>query len=337
MLTNLRHDRRGCAILAEVRAAGLQGDALPEIIEILDDDTDVFGGRAPGSTLEDAGGPKWLGPAAALALVGLIAYGIASSSSSGASPSAAPITSTTVVSRTTQPAPTSTVAAAPPVPYYSADPPRQYQVQFAQLQDDSGGFYGGDLYQLWATEGAAATAGAWVSIQTWSGGGFGSVQNAYRVIAGDRTIAIMHLPGGQSMAQVAVGPESVMLNSYGRTDDELVQLATSLTVTNGQVGFGDPVLLDGYRLLTTVPPWVAIHGFPREQVNYGYIDDPSRTFSLSVALYPPASDDGTGGPAERAIALRFFFGHTTPFIADGHAAVVGSPAGFSDYAMATWI
>ena len=338
MLTNLGQDGRWCAILAEVRAAGLQCDELPEVIEILDDDTDAFGERARGDTLEDTGGPKWVGPVAVLALVGLIAFGVASSSSSDGTPHAAPVTTTSAVPQTTQPAPTSTLPPEPPVPYYSADPPRQYAVQYAEIQTDPHVFYGGDSYQLWATEGATATSGSWVSIDSWSGGGFGSVWNAYRVLAGDRQIAISHAAAGQSSAQFSTSAGvSVTLGSYGRSDDELVQLAASVTETNGHVEFGDPALLTGLRMLTSVPPGLAIQGVTREQVNYVYTDDPSRTFTIDVSQYPPTSDDGAGGPADREIALRFFFDHLTPFTADGHAAVAGTVPGSSDYVSATWI
>ena len=47
----------------DVKASGLQGEALPEIIEILDDGTDPFGDRATNTTNLDTGGPRWVGPA----------------------------------------------------------------------------------------------------------------------------------------------------------------------------------------------------------------------------------------------------------------------------------
>ena len=42
----------------DVKASGLQGEALPEVIEILDDDTDPFGDRASNTTIVDVGGPS---------------------------------------------------------------------------------------------------------------------------------------------------------------------------------------------------------------------------------------------------------------------------------------
>ena len=40
----------------DVKASGLQGEALPEMIEILDDDTDPFSDRAANTTIVDMGG-----------------------------------------------------------------------------------------------------------------------------------------------------------------------------------------------------------------------------------------------------------------------------------------
>ena len=47
-----------------VRATGLQGDASVEIIDIIDDDINAFGNRAPSTTIHDTGGPRWIGPPA---------------------------------------------------------------------------------------------------------------------------------------------------------------------------------------------------------------------------------------------------------------------------------
>ncbi len=117
----------------EVRATGLQGDPSSEIIEILDDDTDAFGDRAPNHTVNDEGGTKWAGPLAALALIGLIGFGVATSSSSGDEQNVAPVTSHDGVSPTTQPASTTTQPAAPPVPYYAANPPQRVQDRVRRL------------------------------------------------------------------------------------------------------------------------------------------------------------------------------------------------------------
>src|SRR3954451_6906628 len=96
-----------------------EAPGIIEIIEIIEDDNNPFGERAPSHTMEDAGGPRWIGPVAAAALVAIIGYGVATSASSGA-PQVAPAPSTTVPHPTTTiPVPTTTIAPKL-VPYYAA-------------------------------------------------------------------------------------------------------------------------------------------------------------------------------------------------------------------------
>ena len=73
-----------------VRATGLLGDASAEIIEIIDDDIDVFGDRGANTTMHDTGGPRWVGPTAAVALIAIIGYGIATSTSGSGSTAKSP-------------------------------------------------------------------------------------------------------------------------------------------------------------------------------------------------------------------------------------------------------
>src|SRR4051812_10223064 len=180
-------------------------EALPEIIEIIDDDADVFGDRLRSTTLHDAGGPRWIAPAAAAALTLLIGYGVVSSSASNPLPKAAPAPSTTLPAPTSSvPAPTTTEAP-PPVPYYAADPPREFAVadaefgRFSRRQPNT-------TFQLWATEGATGTSGSWFSIETVLS--FGEhlavyLPDAYRVDTDHTPIAISHTRSGTTIAQFA--------------------------------------------------------------------------------------------------------------------------------------
>ena len=56
-----------------------------EIIQLIDDDSDAFGDRRRTATSSDTGGPRWVGPVAAAALVGLIGFGVVTSASTDAS------------------------------------------------------------------------------------------------------------------------------------------------------------------------------------------------------------------------------------------------------------
>ncbi|HSB87542.1 MAG TPA: hypothetical protein VLD86_14620 [Ilumatobacteraceae bacterium] len=324
----------------------MRGEQSPEVIELLELlDTDAFGDGASSHTPRDGGGSRWIAPAAGLALAAIIAYGVATSSSSQGAPEVASPPSTAPKSTPTA-APTSTPTGAPaenvaaeaafPVPYYAAEPPRGYKVQEVGIQlADSGAYYGADGYQLWATNGAAATEGAWFSIQSFRGGTDFHITDAYRVNNERQPIAISHTAGGQSVAQLAVGRmASVTVTSFGRSDDELVRLAESITYEDGRAQVGDQSLLDGYRLTSTVMPWLAIQGVPVERTYYAPVDDLSAGVRIAVGL-PAIVNDGDIA-VDRQTALRFFLIRRTAFTVGGHPAVAGEVVGRRGFSVASW-
>ena len=322
-----------------VRATGLQGDASAEIIEIIDDDADVFGDRAASPTMYDTGGPRWVGPTAAVALLAIIAYGIATSASTSSIPKAAPAPSTTVrpPTTTTPPVPTTEVPK-PLVPYYAADPPRELRVEYAETQPPDENYYGPAFYQLWATDGSSATSGAWFSVETYPTSALSTVFaiDAYRVQTERQSIAISHLPGGQTTAQFTPGRSStVNLTSFGIDDAAVIRLADSIDVARSHVQFTDRPLIADYRLLSTVHPWYAVQGNPAEQVYYSNGNGPSGGFGIIVSPRSASSDGGS--TLERQTAVRFFLDATTEFEVDGHVAVAGEVVGQRDYSVATWI
>jgi hypothetical protein len=321
----------------DVRATGLQGEESSEIIEIIDDDIDAFSGRSPNVTV-DTGGPRWVGPAAAVALVALIGYGVATSASSGA-PKAAPAPSTTTArTTTTQPASTTTLPQ-PLVPYYSADPPREFSVAEAQMYEPDRSFFGPGKYQLWATTGATSSSGSWFSIQTYSGINSGMAPDAYRVETGERSIAVSHSPFGQSVAQFSAPAfGSVAITTFGMSDEDLIRVAGLLLVSRGSISIPDPSLVPGYDLVSSVQPWLAVQGVPIETVIYQSNKTaigPNGFINLSVAPRSPSNQGGS--TLERQTAIRFFLDHTTTFVVDGHVAVAGTVVGQDDYSLASWI
>ncbi len=321
----------------DVRATGLQGEESSEIIEIIDDDVDAFSSRTPNVTVHDTGGPRWAGPAAAVALVALIGYGVATSASSGA-PKAAPAPSTTTPrTTTTQPAPTTTVPP-PLVPYYSADPPREFSVSAADRYDADRSFFGPGKYQLWATTGATSSTGSWFSIETYPGSTM--AVDAYRVETVDRSIGVSHSPSGQSRAQFSsTAAGSVAITSFGMSDEDLIRLAGSVLVSRGSIRLPDPSPVPGYDLVSSVQPWLAVQGVPVETVVYQSNQAapfrPDGVINLSVAPRSPSNQGGS--TLERQTAIRFFLDHTTTFDVDGHVAVAGTVVGQDDYSLASWI
>ncbi len=317
-----------------VRAAGLQGDASSEIIEILDDDTDAFGSRAPGHTKPDSGGPGWIGPVAALALVAVIGYGIATSASSGGLPKAAPAPgTTTVVTRTTVPPPTTIATPQPPVPYYAANPPRQYKVRFAEIIQDA---RSSRLdFQLWAKPGATATSGSWFSMVNLRGESTIYAQNAYRLHSDQGTFAISHTPSGQTSIQFSNDrSSSVVFTAFGWSDEDLLRLVESVDIGSVEPSFTDASLIAGYELISTVDPWLVVEGSSVEQVYYASAADPVGGVGINVS---PLDSIRDGGPSiDRQTALSFLLDHATPFEVDGHSAVAGTWVGESGYSLAAW-
>jgi hypothetical protein len=326
----------------DVRASGLQGDSSPEIIEIFDDDTGGFDNRAQSHTTDDHGGPRWIGPVAVLALVAVIGYGVATSASTNRSPKVATAPSTSEVPRTTLPAPTTTTTMPPQptVPFYAADPPRQFKIQYADVQTEEQGIGTNDRFQLWATRASISTPRSWFSVtSSFSGAGL-AVQGAYRLPTDHGMLAISHLASGQSSAQFETSSNWIQVTAFGFSDDDLVRLAESITAsstdnsTAGPFFFTDPALIAGYELISTVDPWSAVMGQPPEQIFYMAAGDPFGGFGISVApLQLTTNGDFT---LDRQSALQFLIDNASPFTVGGHPALAGDLITQPDYALASW-
>jgi len=314
----------------------MKTDETPGIIEIIDDDSNPFGDRAQSHTVHDTGGPRWVGPVAAAALAAIIGYGVVTSASSGV-PQVAPAPTTTGPAPTTTiPAPTTTVAATL-VPYYSARPPRQYTVSYAATNEPDPNYYGDGTYELWATDQASAGSGAWFSIETQRGGSSLFALDAYRVKTDDGPIGVTHVPSGHTVLRFTSsnGTADVTMTAFGITDERLVDLARSISVVNGDVHIDDDSLFPSFRRITGTPPWLALQGFPAEQIYYQSNSNQSDGISLNVSPRTPPNQGG--GTFDRQIAIRFNLDHPTPFTVDGHVAAAGAVVGQPTVAVATWI
>jgi hypothetical protein len=326
-----------------VRASGLQGDPPSEIIEIFDDDADGPDNRAPSHTTADQGGQRWIGPVAVLALVAVIGYGVASSASSTRAPKVETAPSTTLVPRSKVTVPVlvtptnKTLPPAPVVPYYAASPPRQYKIQYVDIQSADGGVGAESRFQLWATKASISTPRSWFSIASFPGDAGLSVQNAYRLQTDHGVVAISHMPSGQSSAQYVSNSNWMLLTAFGFSDDDLVRLAGSITFDDtggGTFFFAEPALTVGYDLISTMDPWAAVMGQPPEQVFYGAAGDPFGGFNISVApLLLSANRDFS---LDRQSALQFLINNVSPFTVDGNDATAGELITQPGFALASW-
>ena len=319
-----------------VRATGLLGDASAEIIEIIDDDIDVFGDRGANTTIHDTGGPRWVGPIAAVALLAIIGYGIATSTSRSGSAGVASAPSTTAVPATTLPPPT-TVTATPLVPYYAAAPPSGLKVQSAVMQEPQNNYYGPSTYQLWTQPGASADSGSWFSVESYPGSGPGTFAiDAYRMQADRLSLAISHTPGGQAVVQFSpAGKASVTMTASGLRDEDIVRIAQQIRVVRNLVQFSDSAVVDGYDMISTMQPWNVIQGIPVEQVFYSRGADPEGGFGITVSQRHPGNPGGSD--INRETALRFLLDSDRAFFdVNGNSAVAGNVIGQGNFSLATW-
>jgi hypothetical protein len=220
------------------------------------------------------------------------------------------------------------------VPYYSADPPPEFTIGSLQFEDTPGAVFAPNPgnYQLWATSGSTA----WFSIETYAGGSQGFSVDAYRVLAGTHSIAISHQSADQTVAEFTPGGSvTVRITSFGWSDQDLVQLAASVTADQRAIHLNDRTLLTGYQILSTVRPWLAVQGDPVEWVSYNSAHDLNGGLMMTVAPRPPSN--AGGATFDRRIALQYFFDHTTTFDVDGHIATAGTVMGQGEFALASWI
>jgi len=307
-----------------------------EVIEVIEDDNDPFGERPQSHTVQDTGGPRWIGAVAVAALLGIIGYGVATSASSGL-PQVAPPATTIAPRPTTTIARPTTTDPASLVPHYTASPPREYAISYARTNEPDANYYGDSGYELWATDQATADSGAWFSIETVRGGLPLYALDSYRVKADDRSVAISHPSSGQSVAHFAAsnGVADVTITAFGIADERLIDLARAITVVGNDVQLNDISWLTSFRPITAIHPWLALEGIPAEQVVYQSNAEVDDTIELDVSPRPPSNEGG--GTLDRQTAIRFFLEHPTPFSVDGHVAAAGSVVGQPELAVATWI
>ncbi|MGZ4768189.1 MAG: hypothetical protein ACXVLX_05985 [Ilumatobacteraceae bacterium] len=315
----------------------MKTERVPDIIELIDDDSDAFGDRRHSTTTSDAGGRQWVGPVAAAALAALIGYGVVTSASTTGAPKAAPTTTTTFV-----PTPTTGRESLSPDPsqtadaYYAADPPQQFAVQYANVQALDHAPFLGYGYELWATVGASARSGRWFSVVTYRGTSTLAAPDAYRVQAGALSLAISHATGGWTITQFTEdGSIGVTVTSFGWSDDDLVRLATSIQADERSIGFTDAWFEPEHSLITNVQPWLEVQSVPAEQITYMATDDPANTVTITVAHKLQPYEGGSEN--QRQTAVRFLLDPNTPFTVDGQEAVAGKVVGQGDRALATWI
>lgn len=322
-----------------MRATGLQqGDPSAEIIDLLDEDSDAFPGRASTSGHDDDGRWRhWLAPMSGLAIVGLIGYAIASSSSTHPASTATSTTALATAPATTAPHGSPVALVPADVHYYAADA-ASYSLLSASVASGLDTEADHTSYQRWTAAGDPAPAGSWFSIETYPAGGTDPADtiNAYRVDLNGRYIAVSYPAFKTIAADFSASPTlDVHLLGVGLSDGQVLQLVGAVAAQDGNVILADANAYAGYERSTTVSPTFAIARTPIVQADYAD-GEAGHRFSLTVGRIDPGFDGGVQ-LSDRSSALRHSLIHTTSFTIDGHGAVAGEEVDRTGTSLATWM
>ena len=294
-----------------------------EIIEIIDDDADMGGGRTttPGQAPDTS--RRWIGPVAATTLLVAIGYGVVSSAISSNSSKAPPTSAS--IPRTTAPSPPT--SATPRInlvnpQFYVADPaPSGFTMHFAEtlgMGGNTADFSDSTTAQLWATDRATANSGSWfvVSLGTHHSTG----RNAYRTLAGDRTVVVEYdSTSGQKRLSFNDEGSPLEITAFGWADRQLLRLVDSVYVDDSKIKFHDPFFVSDHKPLLYTDPPTALFGLPVAWVGYTTAVPASlaESFTITVAAYPQSNRD---------VAVRFSVADAELVDVGGRRGVVGRSA-----------
>jgi hypothetical protein len=304
-----------------------------EIIEIIDDDIDFRNARHAPPEAASEPGRRWVGPVAALALVGLIGFGVITSAHSNDA-TARPVPTTLPSSTTVTPSVVATVPAVNVVSpqFYVANPaPDGFTMHFAETLGMGGNpadFTDTTTAQLWASDGATATSGTWFVVSRGTHHATG--RNSYRTVAGDVIVVVEHDPAsGQSRLSFTKYGDSFEITAFGWADRQLLRLVDSIWIAGSQIEFNDPFFLTDHKLLLDADPPTALYGLPVAWLGYTTALPASlaQSFTITVSGYPTANRD---------VAIRFALTDTSPIIVNGLPGIVGRSAADPGLVVVQW-
>ena len=295
----------------------MRTEPLPDLVEMIDDDVDLFGDRARVAPLKEPRGsaPRWVGPVAAAALLAVVGYNVVSSAIS-ATPK------TKREPNTVEP------------DYFVADAPAGFGLYLAEDRGAAGGtgtaadFAGGDPAQLWATVDASATTGSWFVIS--QGTHHATGRNSYRTIVDGFEVVIEHdPPSGQSRVSFTKDGQPLEITSFGWVDRQLVRLVRSVSVASSVIRFSNPFFTTDHRQLLEVDPATALFGQPASRVGYSTAVPPALAQHFTITV---AADHTT----DRATVTRFALTGVSPLKLGDRSAIVGRSSADPTMAVVQW-
>ena len=292
----------------------MKTDPSPEIIEIIDDDGDVFGDHAMVTPpIPATGSARWIGPAAAAVLLLVAGFGVVSSFVDSKPPP--PSTPGLIKSQ-----------------FYVSDPPTGFTMYLAQARGQAGAdpatFADEPTAELWATADATATTGAWFVVSLGSEHSTG--RNSYRTIVDGAEVVFEHDPAsGQTRVAFTKNGTQMSITSFGWLDRQLVRLLRSVNAENSVIGYSDAFFTTDHTRILQTDPAAAMFGLPVARVGYatGVPSELATHFSITVA--------GDNISNEREVA-RFALVDTSSFTIGTETAIVGRTAADPSIAFAQW-
>jgi hypothetical protein len=293
-----------------------------EIIEIIDEENDAFGQRAPARPVND-GGRHWVAPVTAAAMLSVIGYGVISSaiSSRDATPSTPSTTPHTTATRSPIVPVSPAVTLVSPV-YYVADPaPAGFTMHFAETLGMGGNtaeLTDGGTVELWATPDATSTTGSWFAVSRGTHHTTG--RNAYRTVVGSTEVVVEHdPPSGQSRLSFTKDGNAMEVTAFGWADRQLLRLVDSTYVAESTIRYHDPFFTTDHQLQLRTDPATAVYGLPVAWVGYTTAIPAglAESFTITVAGY---------SSVDREVTTRFALRDVTSFTVGGLPAIVGHTA-----------
>jgi hypothetical protein len=284
----------------------------PDIVEMIDDDRDAFGDHPSSQPVRNTRwSPRWVGPAAAAALIAVVGYGVVSSAIGSNS--------------------TATRPNAVEPQYYLADPPPGFDLYMAEQRGDAGtaaDFPAVGPAQLWATVDASATSGAWFVVSL--GSHHSTSRNSYRTTVDGIGVVIERDPTSrQARLAFTKDGHALEITALGWLDRQLVRLVRSISLDDSAIHFSNEFFTTDHRRILDADPAEALFGRPVARVGYaaGFPSELADIFTITVAR---------DNVVDRKKVAKFTLVNTTSFTVDDMPAIIGQLAADPTVSIAQW-
>jgi hypothetical protein len=292
----------------------MKTDWQPDLAEMIDDDVDLFGDRMPSAVVKgSAGNPRWVGPVAAVALLAVVGYNVATSAISAAPHSKAD-------PNLVRPE------------YFVADAPPGFEMYLAEARGRDGApaadFPDARPAQLWASDGATATTGSWFVVS--QGTHHATGRNSYRTIVNGVEVVFEHdTASHQTRLAFTEHGQPLEITAFGWIDRQLVELVSSINVVDSTVHFDNPFFASDHHHILDGDPATALFGVPVARVGYSTVASArsAQDFTVTVAA---------SNVARRATVTSFALTNVRPSALGDRSAIIGQSSADPTRSVVQW-